>query len=679
MADDLVSVLVRMREKRRFIADNKDAAQAVEGVGTAAEKAARQGEQAANKWSTLSKRQVADLQKVGKGMTTWITLPVLAAGALSLRSAGNFEQSMNVFQETAHASEKQMRAVSAAAKALGKDATLPGTSAADAAESMLELSKAGLSVEQSMDAARGALQFAAAEQISNAEAAQYVGTALSTFSLKGDQATRVADLLAAAGSAASGTATEMAQALQQAGSVASLANVPIEDTVTALALMAKNGILGSDAGTSLKSMLMRLTGPVGAGRKALAKYNVELRDQQGNLKDLPVLATEFQKKLGTLGKAQRDAALTAIFGSDGIRAANTILFREGAAGFEAMSGKTNQQGRAAQLAAARMKGFNGALDNFKSQAETAAITLGEQFLPTATKAVKTVSRGVEIFGDLPGPVQKGVIAVAALAAVTGPLVLVTAKMITAYRTVKSVFVASTVATSAQTAATTAQTVATGELTVAQRVLNFVMKMNPVLRVVAAVVLLAGILTVATGHTDDLADAARAAWGWIKGHWPLLAAIMTGPFGIAVLAIVRNFDALKRKGQAVIDWITKKVQAFWDALPGPIRAILDGSLFGGGPGATTAKQVVGSTDAGTLGGIIAGAGKPPGAAEGGIVRRAGSVLVGERGPEILSLPPAARVDPLPAGGETVQHIHVYLDGRKIYTSVVRTGRYMAARS
>jgi cysteinyl-tRNA synthetase len=76
-----------------------------------------------------------------------------------------------------------------------RKATTPA--AADAALAMLELSKAGLDVTNTMDAARGVLMLAAAGQMSNAEAAQIAAGALNAFGLEGSEAARVANLLAA--------------------------------------------------------------------------------------------------------------------------------------------------------------------------------------------------------------------------------------------------------------------------------------------------------------------------------------------------------------------------------------------------------------------------------------------------------------------------------------------------
>src|SRR3990172_4511117 len=123
---------------------------------------------------------------------------------------------------------------------------------------MTELAKAGLDVNESIAGARGVLQLAAAAQIDNAEAAQLVANSLNAFGLAGDQAVHVADLLANAANAAQGSIVEFGAAQAQVNAVARQVGISLEDTTAILTLFARNGLRGSDAGTSLRTALVRL-------------------------------------------------------------------------------------------------------------------------------------------------------------------------------------------------------------------------------------------------------------------------------------------------------------------------------------------------------------------------------------------------------------------------------------
>lgn len=73
--------------------------------------------------------------------------------------------------------------------------------------------------------------------------------------------------------------------------------------------------------------------------------------------------------------------------------------------------------------------------------------------------------------------------------------------------------------------------------------------------------------------DAILDAIRFVWDWLKANWPLLLAILTGPFGLAVLAIVKNWDTIKAGAQAVWDWLNST----WSAVTGFITAPIQSAV------------------------------------------------------------------------------------------------------
>jgi len=68
---------------------------------------------------------------------------------------------------------------------------------------------------------------------------------------------------------------------------------------------------------------------------------------------------------------------------------------------------------------------------------------------------------------------------------------------------------------------------------------------------------AGLALLFVTHWDTIKGAVMAAFNWVKENWPLILAILTGPIGLAVLAITRNWDKIKAGVTAVRDWIGAK--------------------------------------------------------------------------------------------------------------------------
>ncbi|MHB9054256.1 MAG: phage tail tape measure protein [Thermoleophilia bacterium] len=312
------------------------------------------------------------------------------AGAAIVKIGMSYQDSLNVFKSVSGANAAQMQMVADMAKQLGNDLTLPGISAADAALAMTQLARAGLTVEQSMAAAKGVLQLAKAAEVDVGTAADMTAVALNAFGLSGDQAVHVADLLAAAANSSMGEITDMGFAMSQSAAIFAAAGVPVEALTSSIAMLANKGILGSDAGTSLKTMLMSLQPEADGTQKLFTQLGVSAYDANGAMKDYRQIISEVSGALSPLTQAQKDQALQAIFGSDAARAAN-IIFGQGVEAYDASYAAVTKQGAAQEVAAARAQGLSGAIENVKSTMETWGISIYEKIAPSLEEMVRGFS------------------------------------------------------------------------------------------------------------------------------------------------------------------------------------------------------------------------------------------------------------------------------------------------
>lgn len=306
----------------------------------------------------------------------------------AVQSAANLESNLNVFRVTAGATADEMERVRDTAKALGRDLELPGVTASDAAETFLTLSRAGLSVQDALDGARGTLQLAVAAQISFADAAQLTASALNAFGLQGDAAVSVADTLTNAANQSQASIADMGIALRQSAAIADLAGFSFSETATFLTQLAQAGLSGSDAGTSFRVAIQRLIAPTGAARDALESLRINLRDAQGNLR--PEAFFELGDALERMGRAQADATRQLIFGNDASRAA-AFFARINAEAFRANEKSLQKQGSAAEVAGARNAGFSGKVENLKNQITALGTEIGELALPGLGLAADTTA------------------------------------------------------------------------------------------------------------------------------------------------------------------------------------------------------------------------------------------------------------------------------------------------
>jgi TP901 family phage tail tape measure protein len=336
-----------------------------------------------------------------------------------------FDAAMSQVQAASQASAGDMNKLRDAAVEQGAKTKY---SAEEAAQGITEMAKAGVSTADVLNGGlAGALNLAAAGQIDVAEAAETGATALSVFRLKGDQMSHVADLLAAGAGKAQGSVGDLSQALNQSALVASQTGLSIEDTSGALAMFASNGLIGSDAGTSFKTMLQALTPNSKQAAEAMDAIGFSAYDAQGNFVGMESVAGQLQTGLAGLTEEQRNTTLETIFGSDAVRAAS-VLYKEGAAGVTEWSGKVDDAGYAQKQAAQLSDNLKGDLERLGGAFDSAMTSIGSGVQGPLREVVQMLTGVIDaggdvigFFNDLPAPVQVGVGAFTALTAFEGPL------------------------------------------------------------------------------------------------------------------------------------------------------------------------------------------------------------------------------------------------------------------
>jgi TP901 family phage tail tape measure protein len=341
---------------------------------------------AADKTRSLE-RQVGQLQhKVhngfrGLGITAGIGAGVAGLGALvtqSVKAAATFDTTMRQIAVATGAPASRIKGLGALALKMGQDTVF---SAQDAGGAMLELAKGGLTEAQiRAGALASTLTLASAGQLQLGDAAGFVVQGLKVFDLGAERSAEVAAALAGGANASTASVQDMGLALSQVGPGARLAGLTLQQTTGVLALFANNGIKGSDAGTSLKTMLARLVPQTEAQAAAMRKLGLNFVDAKGRFKSIDVVAQQLHDRLGKLSEARRTEALNTIFGSDAARAA-AVLMKEGAAGVQQATRATSDKVAADRMAKATTEGMAGALSQLSGSIDTAKLQLGQALAP----------------------------------------------------------------------------------------------------------------------------------------------------------------------------------------------------------------------------------------------------------------------------------------------------------
>ncbi|MGX7679073.1 phage tail tape measure protein [Jatrophihabitans sp. DSM 45814] len=326
---------------------------------------------------------------------------------------------------------------------------------------------------------------------------------------------------------------------------------------------------------------------LGSGKATSAMIKTlgfDFRDAQGHVKPmsdiLPQLSDKFLKMPAG---AEKTALAMQLFGKSG---ADMLPFlNKGSSAIAALEKQSDKYGLtltgsnldALKKSKASQREWNASLQGLQVQ-------FGAQILPLLTSFTSFVR----------GQIIPVVIAVTTYFQTHKNMLVLVATaiglIITAMTISAVVTKASAVATNLHTVASGIAKIATAGWAAAQWLLNAAMSANPIVLVVLAIVGLIAIIVLIATKTDwfqrlwsvafhAIQTAAMVVWNWVRANWPLLLAILTGPIGIAVLIITRNWGAIKQGASDVKNWIVSSfnnVVSFFSGLGG--RMLAAGKAF-----------------------------------------------------------------------------------------------------
>lgn len=354
-----------------------------------------------------------------------LTVAIGGVGVASTSMANNFNDSMSQAAGALNMPLSKMEDLRQLAIKTGQDTIF---SATDAGNAITELAKGGLSeAEIKAGALQTTMDLAASSGMDLGSAANVVVQSMGAFGLSADESARAANALAGAAAASSTGVPPLTEALSQCAAGAKNAGWDIQETTAVLGRFADAGVTGSDAGTSLKTMLRRLSAPTDEAARKIESLGIQTRDSGGELLGASAMAEELQAKLGGLDSASRDAALSSIFGSDAMRAA-TIMMDSGAKGLEKYISAAGDQEAAQRMANAQMGDGSRAMEELRGSLETAAIQIGDVLTPTIKTVAEFVTELINKFSGLPSGVQQAIVVMGALIFILGPLLMAVGQM-----------------------------------------------------------------------------------------------------------------------------------------------------------------------------------------------------------------------------------------------------------
>jgi len=379
----------------------------------------------------VQKKQIGMLKKAGNALgNVWKKVKgITLAGAIGtaglvtpmVATAADFESSMSHVSAITQASGKDFDALRNKARELGRTTSF---SASESAEGMKFLGMAGFKTNQIIAAMPGVLNLAKSGATDLGRAADISSDILSGFGLTADQMPRVADVLTKTFTTSNTTLEMLGESMKYVAPIAKEFGVSIEQTAAMTGLLGNVGIKGSSAGTTLRSMLTRLSAPAGEAATALKELGIQTRDSEGNMRNITDIVGDLGKATKRMGSGQRLEILKTLFGEEPA-AGIAELLSQGADGIRNYTTEIQNSGGVSERVAKQM-GANakGNFKQWKSAIEDLAITVGDVFLPTLSNAVQSLTEVTRSFSawasENPGLIENiGLVAGVAFTLVTG--------------------------------------------------------------------------------------------------------------------------------------------------------------------------------------------------------------------------------------------------------------------
>ncbi|MDQ0188273.1 phage tail tape measure protein [Alicyclobacillus cycloheptanicus] len=276
----------------------------------------------------------------------------------------------------------------------------------DISDMMQALAKQGLSYQQIYGgAAKATITLAQATDTSLTDTGTVITDVIHEFNLNGSQMTPVINAISGALHQANISMSDFYNSMKYVGPLASQLGLNVNDVSQALGLLAQHGIKGSQAGTTLRRMLMNLQPSTAAATAEFKQLGLVTANgtnlfynANGTLKSMGDIVDILHSHLEGLTAAQKENALRTMFGVYAL------------SGMEVIAGTTKQRWdaltqsmantSAAEVAAQKMNNLQGHLKEFTSTLQTIGTQMATFMMPILNNIVEGLQGLAGKFKDL---------------------------------------------------------------------------------------------------------------------------------------------------------------------------------------------------------------------------------------------------------------------------------------
>lgn len=531
------------------------------------------------------------LSSVGKTLTKGLTAPIAGIGVAVAKTGMDFESSMSKVAATMGKPKSEISDLEKLARDMGKSTKF---SATEAGEAINYMAMAGWDSQKIMSGLPGLLNLAAAGGMDLGTAADIVTDAMTGMGLGADQTDRIVDLMAKTASSANTSVEDMGKAMILVAGQSNTLGISQNDLALSLGLMANAGFKGEIAGQHLSAGIRRLVTPTKKAKDAMDEYGIAVKRNEDGSVDLGGTIEDMRGKLNGLDQVQKATALSAIFGADAQKSWGGIINANQGDFDNLKTSIEGSSGAAQKMADEMINNLAGRMEIMKSALSEVAIQLYENLKPALEKIVEWITKAAEAFSNISPKTQGFIVALAALLAAVGPLLIALASIIKMAGFIKAAFQVMGVASMGALGIWILVGVAVAALvlaiifywdeikavtiTVWNAIKDFMVGLWKSIVEIASTIW-EPIAEFFTGLWQGIKDITTSVWNSITdffSEWGLtILAVITGPIGMLVGLIVKYWDEIKAATSIVWNTIKDFLSSIWEGIVAVFGPIFNG--------------------------------------------------------------------------------------------------------
>lgn len=225
--------------------------------------------------------------------------------------------------------QKTMEQLRKSARKVGAETKF---NAVQAAQGLDFLALAGFNAEQAMASLPGVVSLATVANVDLGTATDIATDSLGAFNLTTKDSvqlqknlTRVNDVLAKTTATSNTNLLDLFESVKKGAPTFTAAGQSIESFSALAGTMANSGVKGSESGTQLRNMMLRLANATPKASRVLNNLGVTIKDSKGDFRDVIDIIADFENSTNGMGTATKSAALATVFGTRAVTGMNILL------------------------------------------------------------------------------------------------------------------------------------------------------------------------------------------------------------------------------------------------------------------------------------------------------------------------------------------------------------------